>query len=78
MKNGPIGPQRVSLLEGVALMEEVCQWEAGFEVLEVQAKPRVSLPLFLLPADPDVEFSATLQYYVCLHAAMFLTVMTMG
>lgn len=49
-ENGPIGPQRVPLLEGVALLEKVRQWEAGFEISEVQAKPRVSLPLFLLPA----------------------------
>ena len=30
----------------------------GFEVSDVQARCSVSLSLFLLPADPDVELSA--------------------
>jgi len=46
-------------LEGVALLEEVCHWGVGFGVSNAQAQPSVSL--FLLPADADVEFSATSQ-----------------
>lgn len=33
---------------------------------------KVCLHLFLLPTDPDVEFSGTLQHQLCLHAAMLL------
>ena len=43
-------------LGGVALLEEVCHWGAGFEVSEAQARP--SIILFLLPVDQDVELSA--------------------
>lgn len=50
----------VTLLDLVwPCLEEVCQSQSvGFEVSESQVRPRVSLPLFLLPTDPDVEFSA--------------------
>ena len=46
-------------------------WALRFQKL----KPGlVSLSVFLLPSDPDVELPANLQHHVFLHAAM--TVMT--
>jgi hypothetical protein len=41
----------------VALLEEVCHWEVGFDVSKVHA--RTSVSLFLLPVDQDVPLSAT-------------------
>jgi hypothetical protein len=38
-----------------------------FRVSEAQARPSVSLSLFLLPVDPDVELSATCP--ACCHAS---------
>ena len=43
---------------GVALMEEVCLG-VGFEVLEAQARPSMSVSLSSMPADPDVELSSS-------------------
>lgn len=40
----------------------------AFGVSKSQAKPSVFL--CLLPADPDIELSASLQYHVCLDSAM--------
>jgi hypothetical protein len=43
----------------VALLEEMCHCEAGFEVLYAQASPSVTVPS-LVPVDQDVELSASL------------------
>ena len=45
----------------------------GFEVSEAQARPSVAL--FLLPANPDVEFSATSPAPCLPHDAMLPTMM---
>lgn len=57
-----LGHQGVALLGGLALLEEVCHWVGGggegawgFKC----TKPSISLSLFLLSADLDVELSAT-------------------
>ena len=50
----------------------------GLKVSYVQATPIVEVSLFLLPSDPDVELSATLQHHVCLHATMLPAMMTMN
>lgn len=57
MKMTPVGQQRVALVGGVVLWEEVCHWGVNFEVSNAQTRPCVSL--FLLPVDLDVELSAT-------------------
>jgi hypothetical protein len=59
----------------VALLEEVCHCGWAFEVSNAQTQPSLHT-LFLLPAGPDVEFSATLQHHVCLHATILPTMMT--
>ena len=45
-------------LGGVAFLEDVCHSSVDFGVSKTQPVP-VSLSLFLLSADPDVELSAT-------------------
>ena len=55
----------------VALLENVCHQELGFEVLDAEAKPRASF-FFLLPDDPDIEFSAPSPApcgHTCCHAS---------
>ena len=47
----------------------------GFEVSEAQARPSVTL--FLLPANPDVELSATFPALYLPHDAMLPTMMIM-
>ena len=47
----------------------------GFEVSNAQA--RLSVTLFTLPEDPDVELSALCQHHVYLHAVMLPTMMIM-
>ena len=42
------------LLGGVALLEEACHSELGFEVSEAQARP-VAYSHFLLPVNSDIE-----------------------
>lgn len=44
----------------------------GLVGVSVVLLEEVCLHLFLLPTDPDVEFSGTLQHQLCLHAAMLL------
>lgn len=56
---------------GVALSGKVCQ-RVGFEVSEAQVRPSGSL-LFLLPANPDIDLSAPLQYHICLYSTMLPT-----
>ena len=68
----PIGPQEVTLLGGMALLEEVCHWGQESEVSHAQA--RHSGCFLLLSVDPAVECSAA---YVCLHH-MHPTVMLVG
>jgi hypothetical protein len=48
---GPVGV-------GVALLEEVCHWGRALRLQKLKAGP-VSHLLFLLPANPDVELSAS-------------------
>jgi len=48
----------------------------GFEVSEAQLG-LVTDSLFLLPADPDVEFSATSPPHVCLLAVMLFAITIM-
>ena len=49
--------QEEALLGGVALLEKVCHWWVNYEVSEGQAG--LVHCFFLLPANLDVEFSAT-------------------
>lgn len=65
----------VALLEGVALIGENVSRGVSFGVLNAQARPSVSL--FLLPDNPDVELSVSLQHHKCLHTTMFLAVIIM-
>ena len=61
---------------GVALLEEVCHWGAGFEVSKASHIPSALLP----HAYQDVSSELLLQHYdVCLLAAMLpiMTVMTL-
>ena len=59
------------------LVEGGVSLEVGFGVSNAQARPSDSPFLCLLPADLDVELSATLQDHVCLHATMLPTMVTM-
>jgi hypothetical protein len=52
----------------VALLEEVCHWGVGFDVLEIH---------FLLPTAMNVELS-TLSHNDGLHTAMFPTLTIMN
>lgn len=67
---GPCGLVRV----GVALLEKVCHWEWALKSQMLKPGP-VSHSLFLLPANPDVEFLATMP--ACWPASMFLTLTIM-
>jgi hypothetical protein len=49
-----LSPQGVALQKGVALLEELCHCEVSY----AQAAPSVAHS-FLLPADQDVELSAS-------------------
>jgi hypothetical protein len=74
MKKAPTGPQRVVLLGGMILLEEVCHGGGGGWALSSQnLKPGpVAHLFFLLPAHPDVEVSATSLapcLPVCCHAS---------
>ena len=53
----PVGGTVWEGLGGVALLEEVCHWEWALRFQKAHSNPRVSL--FLLPAGPDLELSAT-------------------
>lgn len=54
-----LGPEEVTLLGGMALSEELCLMDAGFEVSHALAMPSVSHSLLPLPGNQDVEFSST-------------------
>ena len=75
IKMATIGSKRVTLLGGVALVEEVCYW-LGFEALKAQARLSIISLFFLLPADPDVELSALSPVPFLLCAAMLPAIMT--
>ena len=58
MKVAPIGPEGVALLGGVDFLEEVCHLVVGFE-FQMLKPGLVASFLFLMPANPDVEVSAS-------------------
>ena len=53
-----VGPQGVTLLGGVALLEEGPLWGWAFEVFYAQAMPSVGHSPLLMPVNQDVEYSA--------------------
>jgi hypothetical protein len=53
-----LSPYGVTLLGGVALLEEVCHRGVGFEVSNTQAIPSMTHSLLLLPVEQDVELLA--------------------
>jgi hypothetical protein len=55
----------------MALLEQMYYW--GWSLEFQMFKPA----FFTLPADLDVELSATLQHHICLYTAMVLAMMTM-
>lgn len=54
----------------VALLDKDRSLDVGFEASSAQA--RTSDSLFLLPVDPDIELSATVQHHVFLCATVLL------
>ena len=65
------GHHRALVRVCMALLEQMYYW--GWSLEFQMFKPA----FFTLPADLDVELSATLQHHICLYTAMVLAMMTM-
>lgn len=77
-ENGPHSLMERSIIRRCGLVEvgvAFLSLGVDFEVSEAQPMPRGSF--FLMPVNPDLEFSAPFQHSVCLYLTMLLAMMIM-